>query len=146
MGLRSSVSLRVPSLLQIGSEREESHVLLLHFIPLLSSTLLALSHKTRPLGKTEPLGQNGLMYSASSPVWASWGEKPVPCAPVPSTCSTQGKVASCLPGQLPSPQQPLWSQGQRLLHGGMPELAFATLHLHQAGLCPLYLKPTGGVG
>lgn len=141
MGLRSSVSLHVPSLLQISPEREESHFLLLHCFLLLSSTRLVLSHMTRPLGKTKPLGQNGLMYSASSPIWASWGEKPVPCAPVPSTSSTQGKVASHHPDQLPSPQQSLWSPCQWLLHGGMPELAFAMLCLHQAGLCQLVSNP-----
>lgn len=141
MGLSTAVSLHVPSLLQIGPEQERSHLLLLSFFPLLSSTPLALSHKTRPLGETKSLGQNGPMNSASSLIWASWGEKPVPCARVPSASSTQGKESSCHTGQLPSHQQPLWSQGQWLLHGKMPELAFSVLHLHQAGLRLLVSNP-----
>lgn len=87
----------------MGSEREGNHRLLLFYrLP---------SPKTRASGKTKSLGQRGLMDSASPAhlpsghlgVRSQPRRAPAPCTPVPSTCSPQGREASCCPGRLPIP-------------------------------------------
>lgn len=116
-----------PSLLQTGPERRESRP-----CPALPTSF---QHSAGCLTQDQTPGQN----QASGPNWADvlsliylgiLGRETSPMCPCPINIFHTGQ------GGFPPP-----SPCGCLLHGGMPELAFAMLHLHQAGLCRLVSSP-----